>query len=138
MVENRNCPATGLSVSKDNSALVVAYGSTITFWNPNTYLPPLPSALPSSSPHPSLLSPPPSFLHRAELQGSVQLPNCSSSGVTQTAFIEPRQSLEMGGGCGVAYLTAVTDESISVIDVLTLDILWRRKGPSSAFHLFYP
>jgi hypothetical protein len=31
-------------------------------------------------------------------------------------------------GCGVAYLAAVSGECISVINVLTLDVVWRRKG----------
>lgn len=52
----------------------------------------------------------------------------TSNSILYTAFIEPKAASTLGGGCGSAYVFVGTQTSISVYDLLTLQLVWTLSG----------
>eukprot|EP00596_Hydrurales_sp_CCMP1899_P000374 CAMPEP_0119046284 /NCGR_PEP_ID=MMETSP1177-20130426/45607_1 /TAXON_ID=2985 /ORGANISM="Ochromonas sp, Strain CCMP1899" /LENGTH=937 /DNA_ID=CAMNT_0007019219 /DNA_START=394 /DNA_END=3207 /DNA_ORIENTATION=- len=101
--KHRDCPAGAMSFSFDGSLLAVSYENVVTLWDPAHVM----------------------------LRKSIVAP--SRDNVIFTAFVEPRASPVMGGGAGEAMLVVGTKQSLSVYDLISMQLMWTTEGQFSSF-----
>eukprot|EP01032_Pedospumella_encystans_P012327 gene12327-14270_t len=109
----RDSPATSLAFSRDGTLLAVAHRNLLSLWDPATVTMKASIVCPTSTSAASVTT-------NASLS--------TSNSILYTAFIEPKAASTLGGGCGSAYVFVGTQTSISVYDLLTLQLVWTLSG----------
>jgi WD40 repeat protein len=101
--KHRGYLAGAMSFSFDGSLLAVAHENVVTLWDPTQ------------------------VLLRKSIVGS------SRNSIIFSAFVEPRASAVMGGGAGEAMLILGTDSSLSVYDLMSMQLMWSVEENFSCF-----
>ena len=99
----RDSPVKHITFSPDGSLLAVCQENFISFWDPTN----------------------------VTLKTSIL--GASSSNITFAAFIEPKRSIQLGGGAGISMLVVGTKKSLSVYDLIEMKLMWIINGRFSAF-----
>eukprot|EP01032_Pedospumella_encystans_P007994 gene7994-9529_t len=109
----RDSPATSVAFSRDGTLLAVAHRNLLSLWDPATVTMKASIVCPTST-------------SAASVNTNASL--STSNSILYTAFIEPKAASTLGGGCGSAYVFVGTQTSISVYDLLTLQLVWTLSG----------
>eukprot|EP00598_Pedospumella_elongata_P003987 CAMPEP_0184981850 /NCGR_PEP_ID=MMETSP1098-20130426/11438_1 /TAXON_ID=89044 /ORGANISM="Spumella elongata, Strain CCAP 955/1" /LENGTH=1398 /DNA_ID=CAMNT_0027505457 /DNA_START=27 /DNA_END=4223 /DNA_ORIENTATION=+ len=109
----RDSPATSVAFSRDGTLLAVAHRNLLSLWDPATVTMKASIVCPTS-------------ISAASVSANASL--STSNSILYTAFIEPKAASTLGGGCGSAYVFVGTQTSISVYDLLTLQLVWTLSG----------
>lgn len=100
----RDCPAGSLAFSSDGSLFAVSHHNLLTLWDPVA------------------------VTQKASIVG------CSANNILFVRFVEPGHSSHWGGGTGSAALVLGSRRNLSVYDLLSMKLLWERKGHFTCFN----
>ncbi len=100
---HKDSPVTACSFSADANLLAIAQENIISIWDPIS----------------------------VSLRATLAAPYSNS--INFLSFLEPRSSLEYGGGSGQAYIVAGSNSTLCLFDLLSLRLRWCAQGKFNAF-----